>query len=113
MVLKPESFFFKHVFLLKLTKLELKNSNYKQIKNVKVLFTKISLKGDHSFGVLSRFASCSKELMQGNTSILVYKFHPERTGFKMYAEYTRPQLTFLALLPCHVVCMCTVLLVHG
>ena len=39
---------------------------------------------------------------QTNTdpSILVYKFHPERTSFNMYAEYTRPQLTFLALVPC-------------
>ena len=32
-------------------------------------------------------------------SILVYQFRPERTGFNMYAEYTRPQLTFLALVP--------------
>ena len=32
-------------------------------------------------------------------SILVYKFSPERTGFKIDAEYTRPQLTFLALVP--------------
>jgi len=32
-----------------------------------------------------------------DASILVYKFRPERTGFNMYAEYTRPQLTFLAL----------------
>ena len=30
--------------------------------------------------------------------ILVYKYRPERTGFKMYAEYTQPQLAFLALL---------------
>ena len=29
--------------------------------------------------------------------ILVYKFHPERTGFDMHAEYTQLQLTFLAL----------------
>ena len=38
---------------------------------------------------------------QTNTdaSILVYKLHPKRTGFNMYAEYTRPQLTFLALVP--------------
>ena len=28
--------------------------------------------------------------------ILVYEFRPERTGFNMYAEQTRPQLTFLA-----------------
>ena len=36
---------------------------------------------------------------QTNTdaSILAYKFHPERTGFNMYAEYTQLQLTFLAL----------------
>ena len=32
-----------------------------------------------------------------DASILVYKFRPERTGFNMYAEYTRLQLTFLAL----------------
>ena len=32
-------------------------------------------------------------------SILVYKFRPERTGFNIYAEYTRPQLTFLASVP--------------
>ena len=32
-------------------------------------------------------------------SILVYKFRPKRTGFHVYAEYTRPQLTFLALHP--------------
>ena len=38
---------------------------------------------------------------QTNTdaSILVHKFRPERTGFNMYAEYTQPQLTFLALVP--------------
>ena len=38
---------------------------------------------------------------QTNTDapILVYKFRPERTGFNMYAEYTQPQLTFLALNP--------------
>ena len=34
-----------------------------------------------------------------NASILVFKVRPERTGFNMYAEYTRPQLTFLALVP--------------
>ena len=34
-----------------------------------------------------------------DTSILAYKFLPKRTGFNMYAEYTRPQLTFLALVP--------------
>ena len=32
-----------------------------------------------------------------DASILVYKFRPERTGFNMYAEYTKLQLTFLAL----------------
>ena len=40
--------------------------------------------------------------MNTDASILVYKFRPERTGFNMYAEYTHPQLTFLALLPCPV-----------
>ena len=34
-----------------------------------------------------------------DASILVYKFRPQRTGFNMCAEYTRPQLTFLALQP--------------
>ena len=38
--------------------------------------------------------------MNTNASILVYIFRPERTGFNVYAEYTRPQLTFLALVPC-------------
>ena len=37
--------------------------------------------------------------MNSDTSILVYKFRPERTGFNMYAEYTRPQITFHALVP--------------
>ena len=31
--------------------------------------------------------------------ILVYKFRSERTVFNMFAEYTRTQLTFLALVP--------------
>ena len=35
-----------------------------------------------------------------DASILVYKFQPKRTGLNMYAEYTRPQLNFLALHPC-------------
>ena len=35
-----------------------------------------------------------------DASILVYKFQPQRTGLNMYAEYTRQQLTFLALHPC-------------
>ena len=38
--------------------------------------------------------------MNTEASILVYKFRPERTGLNMFAEYTRPQLTFLALVPC-------------
>ena len=38
-------------------------------------------------------------LTNTGASILVYKFRPERTGFNMYAEYTQPQLTFLALVP--------------
>ena len=35
--------------------------------------------------------------MNTDTSILVHKFSPERTGLNMYAEYTQLQLTFLAL----------------
>ena len=35
-----------------------------------------------------------------DASLLVYKFRPKRTGFNMYAEYTQPQLTFLAIHPC-------------
>ena len=38
-------------------------------------------------------------LTNTDASILVYKFRPEKTGFNMYAEYTQPQLTFLALVP--------------
>ena len=38
--------------------------------------------------------------MNTDEASLVYKFRPERTGFNMYAEYTRPQLIFLALHPC-------------
>jgi len=34
-----------------------------------------------------------------DASIFVYKIRPERTGSNMYAEYTRPQLTFLASVP--------------
>ena len=37
--------------------------------------------------------------MNNDASILVYKFHPERAGFNMYAEYTQLQLIFLALVP--------------
>ena len=32
-----------------------------------------------------------------NTSILVYKYRPERTGFNMYSEVTQAQLNYLAL----------------
>ena len=44
---------------------------------------------------------------QKNTdaSSLVYKYHPERTGFNMYAENTQQQLTFLTLLPCFNLCL--------
>ena len=35
--------------------------------------------------------------MNTDASILVYKFRPERTGLNLYAEYTQPQSTFLAL----------------
>ena len=51
---------------------------------------------------LSKFNALNLLGYQTNTdaSILVFKFRPKRTGFNMYAEYTRPQLTFLALHPC-------------
>ena len=38
--------------------------------------------------------------MNTNASIFVYKFRPERTGFNMYAEYRKLQLTFFTLQPC-------------
>ena len=41
----------------------------------------------------------SSDTKRTDASILVYKFRPERTGFKMYAEYTQLQLAFLALQP--------------
>ena len=51
---------------------------------------------------LSKLSKLNALNLLGNTdtSILVYKYLPERTGFNMYAEYTQPQLTFLALVPC-------------
>ena len=54
------------------------------------------------FSKLSRLNASIFLGYQTNTdaSILVYKFRPKRTGFNMYAEYTRPQLTFIALVPC-------------
>ena len=39
-------------------------------------------------------------LDETDASILVYNFRPERTSFNMYAEFTQPQLSFLALVPC-------------
>ena len=55
----------------------------------------------NEFSKLSKFNAFDLLGYQANTdaSILVYKFRPERTGFNMYAEYTRPQLTFIALVP--------------
>jgi len=48
---------------------------------------------------LSKFNAFNLLGYQMNTdaSIRVYKFRPDRTGFKMYAKYTQLQLTFLAL----------------
>ena len=53
---------------------------------------------------LSKLSKLNAFILLGNltntdASILVYKSRPERTGFNMYAEYTQPQLTFLALVP--------------
>ena len=49
----------------------------------------------------------SSDTKRTDASILVYKFRPKRTGFNMYAEYTRPQLTFLALHPWTGIYSCT------
>ena len=54
---------------------------------------------------LSKFSKFYAFILLGyysntDASILVYKQRPERTGFNMYAENARQQLTFLALLPC-------------
>ena len=46
---------------------------------------------------LSKFNAFNHLGYYANTNASVYKFRPERTGFNMFAEYTRPQLTFLAL----------------
>ena len=53
------------------------------------------------FSKLSKLSAFNLLGYQTNTdaSILAYKVLPERTSFNMYAEYTRPQLTFLALVP--------------
>ena len=53
------------------------------------------------FSKLSKFNEFNLLGYQTNTdaSILVNKFRRDRTGFNVYAEYTRPQLTFLALVP--------------
>ena len=48
---------------------------------------------------LSKFNAFNLLGYQTNTdaSILVFKFLPKWTGFNMYVEYSRPQLTFLPL----------------
>jgi len=38
---------------------------------------------------------CFSDTRRTDASILVYKFRPERTGFNMYEDNTRPQLTKL------------------
>ena len=71
------------------------------------IFTKKIMKCTGHWKLLCEFSKSSKlnafDLLGYKTntdaSILVYKVRPERTGFNMYAEYTRPQLTFLALIP--------------
>ena len=57
----------------------------------------------------SKFSKLNAFILLGyqtntDASILVYKFPPERTGFSMNAEYTRPQLTSLALVTCLLLC---------
>ena len=51
------------------------------------------------FSKLSKFNAFNLlgYLMNTDESILVYKFCPERTGFNMYTEYTKLQLTLVAL----------------
>ena len=51
---------------------------------------------------LSKFSKLNAFILLGyysntNTSILVYKYRPERTGFNMYSEVTQAQLNYLAL----------------
>ena len=48
---------------------------------------------------VSKFNSFNilRYLTNTDASIIVYKFRPERTGFNLYAEYMRLQLTSLAL----------------
>ena len=54
------------------------------------------------FSKSSKFNAFNLLGYQTNTDarILVYNVRPKRTGFNMYAKYTRLQLTFLALVPC-------------
>ena len=54
---------------------------------------------------LSKFSKLNAFIFLGNqedadSSILVYKHSPEKTGFKMYAENTQQQITLIALLSC-------------
>ena len=48
---------------------------------------------------LSKFNAFNLLGYKTNTdaSILVYKFRPKRSGFNVYAEYIRPQLTLLCI----------------
>ena len=55
-------------------------------------------------GELSKLSKLNAFILLGyqtntDASIIVYKFRPERTGYNMYAEYTKLQLTFLTLQP--------------
>jgi len=59
------------------------------------IFTKIIYEIFCHRKLLCEFLKLSK--FYAAPRILVYKVHPERTGFNMYAEYAPPQLTFLAL----------------
>ena len=69
------------------------------------MFTKIILKYSGHRKLLCELSKLSKLnafILLGyqtniDASILVYKFRPEKTGFNMYAEFTQPQLTFLAI----------------
>ena len=54
---------------------------------------------------LSKFSKLNAFILHGyqrntDSSTLVYKHSPEKTGFKMYAENTQQQITLIALLLC-------------
>ena len=83
------------------------NVNTRQLSKLhmgSIFHIKKSMKYSGHRKLLCELSNSSKfnafNLLGYYTSTDVYKFHPERTGFNLYAEYTQLQLTFLALHPC-------------